>query len=348
MSIRFMSLVALLLVLALVAGCEAAGSTAPSVPTASPVPTTVPPAATAVLATSEPAATATARVPTVVPPTVVGAAALGEAPAPGDAVIWYLGNCGYAVRTQSHFLVFDYQQRYDGPEAKPRPAQPSLEKGFVVPGQLADLRVRVFVSHQHTDHYDPSIFTWQQTVSDIAYFLGWQARETDDPAFHFLVGPRAAWQSSDMEVYTINSHHSDVPEVAYLVKVDGLVIYHNGDYQGDFRQDYPFLQEISAQIDLAFAPNDYDEQSPYYFPQNVDLFQRFAHRAIFPMHDSAERGHYADFARVYLARLPGLPIHYPQHIGERFLFQDGRIVVGGPAAATTWFKTYGGRQEDVG
>jgi hypothetical protein len=36
-------------------------------------------------------------------------------PGPGEADIWYLGHCGYAVRTQNHFLVFDYQEQRDGP-----------------------------------------------------------------------------------------------------------------------------------------------------------------------------------------------------------------------------------------
>ena len=31
-----------------------------------------------------------------------------ENPPPGGATVWYLGHCGYAVRTQNHFLIFDY------------------------------------------------------------------------------------------------------------------------------------------------------------------------------------------------------------------------------------------------
>jgi hypothetical protein len=44
-----------------------------------------------------------------------------SAPPAGGAVIWYLGHCGYAVRTQNHLLIFDYQEKRDGqlPKAKP-------------------------------------------------------------------------------------------------------------------------------------------------------------------------------------------------------------------------------------
>ena len=34
---------------------------------------------------------------------------------PGEAYVWYLGGCGFAVRTQHHLLIFDYQEKYDEP-----------------------------------------------------------------------------------------------------------------------------------------------------------------------------------------------------------------------------------------
>jgi len=115
-----------------------------------------------------------------------------------------------------------------------------------------------------------------------------------------------------------------VPEVAYLVKVDGLWIYHNGDYMGEFQADYPFLRDATARIDLAFASRGYEDGSPY-LGQNLDLFQRFQYGAIFPIHDTAGRSGYAQFERVFVSKLPGLPIFCPQRMGERFLYRDGHI-----------------------
>jgi L-ascorbate metabolism protein UlaG (beta-lactamase superfamily) len=240
----------------------------------------------------------------------------------GEAVIWYLGHCGYAVRTEGHVLIFDYQERYDGPKPKQRPAQPALDNGFVVPDQIADQRVRVFVTHSHSDHFASLIFGWKNRIPDIEYYFGWQA--SSDPSYHYLLAPRAKLQSEDLEIHTVNSHHSGVPEVAYLVKVDGLWIYHNGDYQGEFEQDYPFLSELTDHIDLTFATRGYEEGTRYQ-AQNLDLVQRFEHGAIFPMHDSAEGDQYAEFEKFFLSRLPGLPITVPRHVGERFLFVGGRI-----------------------
>ena len=242
--------------------------------------------------------------------------------APGEAVIWYLGHCGYAIRTQNHLLFFDYQEEYDGQARKRKPSAPGLENGFVVPQQIADLPVRVFATHSHTDHFNRLIFDWKGKIPDIAYYFGWEA--SSDTAYHYLIGPRAQLTSDGLEIYTVNSHHSGVPEVAYLVKVDGLVIYHNGDYLGDFQADYPFLHEVTDHIDLAFTLRGYEDGSAY-GNQNLDLFQRFQHGAIFPTHDTAGRRGYAEFERAFLSKLPGLPIFCPRWLGERFLYRDGQI-----------------------
>src|SRR5512137_1137327 len=202
-----------------------------------------------------------------------------EDPPPGEASVWYLGHCGYAVRTANHLLIFDYQEQRDGQQPKKRPERPSLSSGWIDPEEIKDLKVRVFVSHSHGDHFDPVIFSWKQTVPDISYFFGWKA--ADDPSFTSLVGPRAETKSDGLEIATINSHHSGVPEVAWLVKVDGLVIYHNGDCMVDFAKDYPHLQARAGRIDIAFVPRVHGEKE-HYGRQNAELFRRFKPRAVFP------------------------------------------------------------------
>ena len=170
----------------------------------------------------------------------------------GGASVWYLGHCGYAVKTRNHFLIFDYQQTYDGRQRKSMPSRCSLDRGWIDPEEIKALRVRVFVSHSHEDHYDPVIFTWRKVVPDIAYYFGWKA--DDDPAYNYLIGPRGELTSGGLTIATINSHHSGVPEVAWLIKVDGLVIYHNGDcLPEDPAAEYDFLRTKSTHVDLAFV-----------------------------------------------------------------------------------------------
>lgn len=246
----------------------------------------------------------------------------GLALAPGEATVWYLGHCGFAIRTSRHLLIFDYQEQRDGPQPRTRPPAGGLDSGWVDPAELARDRVRVFVSHSHDDHFDPVIFGWRKSVSDIAYYFGWKAAE--DPANHYLVGPRATYVGDGLEIVTINSHHSGVPEVGFLVKVDGLAIYHNGDYRMDYQADFPYLQTHAPRLDLAFVLGVSDE-SIQYGRQYRDLFDRFRPNAVFPMHAEAGARMYKEFADAYRTRIPGLPVMVPERLGDRFEYRGGKI-----------------------
>ncbi|MEN6311194.1 MAG: MBL fold metallo-hydrolase [Acidobacteriota bacterium] len=241
----------------------------------------------------------------------------------GGAVVWYLGHCGYAVKTRDHFLIFDYQETSDGRQPKSQPAARSLAAGWINPEEIKALKVRVFVSHSHQDHFDPVIFTWKSVIPDIAYYFGWKAG--DDPSRNCLVGPRAELASPDLTIATINSHHSGVPEVAWLVKVDGLVIYHNGDCQPDQpAAEHDFLKTKSRRIDLAFvfpvtAPGE------KYTEQEQDFFAKFDVGAAFPMHAKAGDAMYLEFQKVFQAKFPGLRICVPTKLGQEFVFEEGRI-----------------------
>ena len=244
-------------------------------------------------------------------------------PPPGGAVVWYLGHCGYAVRTQNHLLVFDYQERQDGRQRKSRPERPALASGWIDPGEIKPLKVRVFVSHSHEDHYDEVILGWRKAVPDIAYYFGWKAAGV--PSDNYLVGPRAELASGGLEIATINSHHSGVPEVAWLVKVDGLVVDHNGDCQPeDPASEHAFLKTKTDSIDLAFVFPVYGEGEKYTV-QNIDFFKKFRVRAAFPMHVQAGDAMYLDFQRSFQARFPGLSIHVPMTLGQKFVFEKGRV-----------------------
>ncbi len=252
----------------------------------------------------------------------VGAPRAPAALAAGEATVWYLGHCGFAVRTATHLLIFDYQERRDGPQPRTRGGATGLGAGWVDPAAIAHDRVRVFVSHSHEDHFDPVVFGWRKAVADIAYYFGWKAAE--DPASHYLVGPRATHSADGLEIFTINSHHSGVPEVAFLVKVDGLAIYHNGDYRMDYKVDFPYLQTHAARFDLVFVLGVSDETIQY-GQQNRDLFERFAPGAVFPMHAEAGARMYREFAAAFGARIPGLPIMVPEKLGDSFEYRGGRI-----------------------
>lgn len=235
-----------------------------------------------------------------------------------NASVWYLGHCGFAVKTRNHLLIFDYQEQRDGQQPKVRPSKPALENGWINPEEIKNLQVCVFASHSHDDHYDPVVLEWRKWVPDIQYFFGWKV--SDDTSLHCLVGPRAEYKSGGLEIATINSHHSGVPEVAWLVKVDGLVIYHNGDCQpADPVAEYNYLKTKADRIDIAFVPPVHDERWKY-TTQNVELFRTFTPKAVFPMHAQAGDRMYVGFQKAYEAKVPGLSVFIPRRLGEQFVF----------------------------
>ena len=257
------------------------------------------------------------------PPPVGSAGGSSVVPAKGEAFVWYLGHCGYAVKTAEHFLIFDYQEKYDGRQRKVVPPTRSLAGGWISTEEIKHLKVRVFVSHSHEDHYDPLILTWKAAIPDIAYYFGWKA--ADDPSFNYLIGPRAELVSGGLSIATINSHHSGVPEVAWLIKVDGLVIYHNGDcLPDDPGAEHDFLKAKSPRIDLAFvfpvtAPGE------KYTLQEEDFFRKFEVGAAFPMHATAGDAMYLDFQKTFQAKFPGLHILVPTRLGQKFIYEKGRV-----------------------
>lgn len=227
--------------------------------------------------------------------------------------VWYLGHCGYAVKTADHLLIFDYI------EYSAQPAERSLDLGYIDPEEIKDLKVRVFVSHSHSDHWDKIILGWQSIVKDIQYFYGWQIEER--PGHIALPAPRAKFESDDLKIYTVNSHHSGVPEAAFMVLVDGLTIFHPGDYQGrmisrgvtNVVDDMRYLKQFSDSVDILFMYIDLQDF-------NKQIIRDLKPPVIFPMHAAPQQEHvYIEFAEKVKAFESSQKIEAPQRRGESYI-----------------------------
>jgi len=241
----------------------------------------------------------------------------------GSAQIWYLYHCGYAVKTANHLLVFDYwepeEDKVDG----------FLTQGFVDPEEIKDLSVRVFVSHSHMDHWDERVLKWKEIIPDIKYFFGWRA--SDDPTSVNLPFPRASYKDDKLEIFTVNSHHSGVPEAAFLVRVDGLVLYHCGDYQGKMAkgavtnapEDMIYLRKEAglgdSQVDLMFL-------NAWAGGSNLQVIKKLNPKAIFPMHcGGKELVEHKEFAQDCINVGITNQVLCPVRRGDSFQFQNGKV-----------------------
>jgi len=233
-----------------------------------------------------------------------------------EAVIWYLGHSGWAVRTKNHFLILDYY------EDRPRPADPCLANGFIDPEEIRDQNVTVFVSHEHRDHYDETIFTWETSIRDIRYIFGWKALE--EPKYVYM-GPRIKRTVGGMDIESVHSPEAGELEGNFLVRVDGLTIYHSGDYSRGhqtFKMDMDYLASTAQDIDLFFmlAGNPMDDG------EALIALQKVQPRLMFPMHAGGSEYMFRTIAST--AEKEGLRTRVicAQNRGDRYVYRDGHLI----------------------
>ena len=70
------------------------------------------------------------------------------------------------MNTENNLLIFDYWSRHKVSET------PGLVNGTICPKEIKDKNVIVFVSHDHQDHYDTIIYSWQKEIKNITYVYG--------------------------------------------------------------------------------------------------------------------------------------------------------------------------------
>jgi len=242
---------------------------------------------------------------------------LGRELDPGQAVVWYLYHSGWAVKTKGHLLVFDYT------EPPVRPTLRTLDAGSVEPAEIADLNVTVFVSHSHSDHFDPRILEWRNAIKNIRYAWGWEGEGS--PADVHFGRERSIIATAGLEILNIHHDYDGIPESAFLVKVDGLTILHAGDHGHSKGMENPVFKDnvlyLAAQapgLDLFFTPT---------FGGEVDALRVLKPQVVFPMHDGGNERQYVKFAQKVKALGLDVEVGVAEKSGARFLYFDGKLTV---------------------
>ncbi|MFC1500297.1 MBL fold metallo-hydrolase [Candidatus Zixiibacteriota bacterium] len=239
-----------------------------------------------------------------------------ETPAVGEARIWYLHHSGWAVQTAEHFLIFDYW------EEDPPQGDRTLESGYIDPRAIADLDVTVFVTHAHGDHFDPVIFGWEDTIDDLRYIWGWTDLDRrDDLSFGT---ERRKVELDGMEIWNIHHSADGIPESAFLIRVDGITLYHSGDHgnsagrpmRPDFRANIEYLHSLEMPVDLCFLP---------LWGYTGWQVEQLGTRHLFPMHAGGRESRLAIDAQQLRSDGVTIPVHVAAGRGARYHFSEGRI-----------------------
>lgn len=202
--------------------------------------------------------------------------------------IRYLYHSGFAVKTQNHFLIFDYY-----PVLSDKASQVDLEHGFINPKQLSTENVIVFSSHRHGDHFTPEILTWKKEIPQLEIILSDDILVEQSPGIS-KIGPN---QQRDFTWGSVSTLKSTDEGVAFLVKIDGICLYHAGDlnwwhwngetdaYNKKMKQDYQGQIDLikNEKVDIAFVPMDPRLQDKYLY--GIDYYMKtVGANLLFPMH----------------------------------------------------------------
>lgn len=166
-----------------------------------------------------------------------------------DIGITYIYHSGFAVETNESLLVFDY---YSGSV------------------NLRDKNTYVFCSHNHADHYNAEIFGWLDKVTDIQYFLSSDINDKHLPAQKDKITFFEPYEEKIIKNIRVKAYGSTDEGISFLVKCDGINIFHAGDLNWwHWADDIPeeikkaeqgFREEIAIikgePVDIAFFPVD--------------------------------------------------------------------------------------------
>jgi ankyrin repeat protein len=177
-----------------------------------------------------------------------------------EAVIWYLFNTGWVIKTKSCLLIFDYDYNQVDTFALPPAILPCLSSGEIDPLQIRDQKVFVFLPFFRDPDRIDIILSWKKSIKDITYIAG--EDKIKDSAFVYI-GPRQQKRLKNLEISTIKSNGFGV---GFVVKVDGLTVFYGGDHQSSeeswsmFSKEIDFLQEKIKKFDLVFLQMMFQEQ----------------------------------------------------------------------------------------
>ena len=246
----------------------------------------------------------------------------------GEAAVWYLGHCGYGIKTKNTLLIFDYwSQGAESDEAL-------LANGHVNPAELAGQNVFVFVTHEHQDHYDPAIFAWKEQLPNITYIYGFRPEDLPEnrdsgytgPAYEY-VGPHEEKTIGGVKITTLAANDAGV---GFLVDVDGLKIYHAGDHAGwregereGFMQEVNYLADRAPSIDFAFL-----NVTGCHVRDTIALEESVCYtlgkmkpKCWFPTHGIDREYEYKNFAEKVARRGDAAQAVCPENRGDYFIYR---------------------------
>lgn len=215
--------------------------------------------------------------------------------------ITYLNHSGFSVVCGRTCLIFDYY-----PAAQRKAGSP----GVITSADLAPFdKVLVFVSHSHEDHFDLSIYEWQDG-DRVRYILG------DDVPARWPGERMSPGEERTFGDIGVKAFDSTDLGVSFLVRLPEYTLFHAGDLNLWHWRDASSVREIAQAedafyaaikplekeaIDVAFFPVD-PRQGSLYDAGALHFVMSIKPKLMLPMHFQERADVAADFARKNRSR----------------------------------------------
>ena len=219
-----------------------------------------------------------------------------------DLVITHYYHSGFSAASRRTLAVFDYWRGEHGELPADRQLTPEILRQYE--------KVFVFISHEHIDHLDPIVFTWNE-AGNVTYIVS-----SDMP-----VGTRGKRMAPGdtlalSDELTVTAFDSTDLGVSFLADFCGIRLFHAGDLNFWHWREESTMQEIEEadaefrkavqpisreKIDVAFFP--VDPRQGAMFDAGANYFILTAKpRILIPMHYCRRTDSALDYARTASCR----------------------------------------------
>ena len=206
------------------------------------------------------------------------------------AKIYYIYHSGFAIKTKNHFLIFDYFKEPIENDETHKPLE------YYSPENIKNMKnVFVFASHSHEDHFNSNILDWEDYNSNIEYIFSNDIKTNKNkPNYTFM---EEGEEKSFKDLY-VKAYGSTDIGISFLVKVDGLNIFHAGDlnwwhWEEDSLKEQSLAESLfkaqieklkeEKSIDIAFFPVDPRLKESFYIGGEY-FAKQIQPKLLIPMH----------------------------------------------------------------
>ncbi|MDF2879919.1 MAG: hydrolase [Clostridiaceae bacterium] len=203
------------------------------------------------------------------------------------ATIYFIYHSGFAVKTNNHFLIFDFYK-------KPVNMNGSTKKLLNMENFNKMQNLFVFASHSHGDHFNPEILEFEKYNPHIEYVLSSDINIEKKHNYNII----SEGEEQHFQNLSVKAYGSTDIGISFLVKVDGLTIFHAGDlnwwhWKEDSAEERSLAEisfkseieklKIENSIDIAFFPVD-PRLEEFYYIGGKYFTESIKPKMLIPMH----------------------------------------------------------------